>query len=249
MTRRRGRPRFEATNEQRRAVAIWSGWGSRRRISAVSCGTAGIGRSAKTRCENILNRRSRGGPQKVNALMGLFIVKTILGKAAASRHLANHRPQCQRRLTELFARAHMGWPTMAAPGRQAVAARHLSGQQRLTRACNGKRLSTAIPRAVLALDHDFAALMHTDSYHIFLTPYGDSNGLFVAHIRPHGFTVREQQGGEHSLEFAYRVVARRRDVTVTRLEPFQMPVPPVAPTRPPQPQDHQPRTPRMPREV
>src|SRR5215469_3566868 len=64
VTRRRGRPRFEATNEQRRTVEIWSGWGSRRRISAVSCGTAGIGRSAKTRCENILNRRSRGGPQK-----------------------------------------------------------------------------------------------------------------------------------------------------------------------------------------
>jgi hypothetical protein len=84
--------------------------------------------------------------------MGLFIVKTILGKAAASRHHANHRPQCQGRFTELFARAHMGWPTMAAPGRQAVAVRHLSGQQRLTRACNGKRLSTAIPRAVLALD-------------------------------------------------------------------------------------------------
>jgi len=41
VTRRRGQPRFEATNEQRRAVEIWSGWGSRRRISAVSCGTAG----------------------------------------------------------------------------------------------------------------------------------------------------------------------------------------------------------------
>ena len=93
--------------------------------------------------------------------------------------------------------------------------------------------------ADVRLDHDFAALVHTDSYHVFVTPYGDSNGLFVAHMRPHSFVVREQQGGKHSLEFAYRVVARRRDVTVTRLEPFQMPVPPVAPTRPPQ-------TPRQP---
>ena len=39
------------------------------------------------------------GAAKVNALMGLFIVKTILGKAAASRHHANHRPQGQRACT------------------------------------------------------------------------------------------------------------------------------------------------------
>jgi hypothetical protein len=95
--------------------------------------------------------------------------------------------------------------------------------------------------ADVRLDHDFAALVHTDSYHAFVTPYGDSNGLFVDHIRPHGFVVREQQGGKHSLAFAYRVVAKRRDITVNRLQPVQVPVPPVAPARPPQPRHHQSR--------
>jgi hypothetical protein len=87
-------------------------------------------------------------------------------------------------------------------------------------------------QADVRLDPDFAALVRTDHYHVFLTPYGDSNGLFVAHMRPDGFVVREQQGGKHSLTFAYRVVAKRRDVTVMRLQPFQVPVQPVRPTDP-----------------
>ena len=132
VTRRRGRPRFEATNEQRRAVEILVGLG----IPQAHIRRLVRDRWDRPISENTLRKYFKPeiarGAAKVNALMGLFIVKTILGKAAASRHLANHRPQCQRRLTELFARAHMGWPTMAAPGRQAVAARHLSGHQRLT---------------------------------------------------------------------------------------------------------------------
>jgi len=30
------------------------------------------------------------------------------------------------------------------------------------------------------LDPDFAAVVHSDAYHVFLTPAGDSNGLYVS---------------------------------------------------------------------
>ena len=75
----------------------------------------------------------------------------------------------------------------------------------------------------IVLDPDFVALVKHDEYHVFLTPYGDSNGLYVARVDPDRFLVREQQDGKNSLRFSYRVVARRRDVEVTRLEPAEIP--------------------------
>jgi hypothetical protein len=44
-------------------------------------------------------------------------------------------------------------------------------------------------------------------YMVFLTPYGDNNGLYIAARTPNGFTVRESRGGRSSLAFDYRVVA------------------------------------------
>lgn len=44
-------------------------------------------------------------------------------------------------------------------------------------------------------------------YHVFLTPDGDTRGLFVAQRTPSGFTVREVQGGRGTLDFEYRIVS------------------------------------------
>jgi hypothetical protein len=77
--------------------------------------------------------------------------------------------------------------------------------------------------AQVQLDPDFAALVNTDDYHVFLTPYGDSNGLYVAKRTASGFEVREQQGGTRSLMFSYRIVARRKDVPRVRLEKIALP--------------------------
>jgi hypothetical protein len=98
-------------------------------------------------------------------------------------------------------------------------------------------------QADVHLAPDFAALVRTDNYQVFLTAYGDCNGLYIARMQPHEFVVREQQGGKHSLEFAYRVVAKRRDVDVVRLQPVQIPVQPVAPERPSQPRHSHPPAP------
>jgi hypothetical protein len=57
-------------------------------------------------------------------------------------------------------------------------------------------------RARVELDSDFAALVQTTDYHVFLTPEGDSNGLCVRGRNSDSFEVCEQQGGRaisHSL--------------------------------------------------
>ena len=47
-------------------------------------------------------------------------------------------------------------------------------------------------------------------YHVFLSAYGDSNGLYVSDTRPDGFDVRERNGGKSTVAFSYRVVAGRK---------------------------------------
>jgi hypothetical protein len=80
-------------------------------------------------------------------------------------------------------------------------------------------------RAQVELDPDYAAVVQTEDYHVFLTPEGDSRGLYVTNKRSSGFEVREQQGGTGTLTFSYRVIARRADIEVERLEMVALPPP------------------------
>jgi hypothetical protein len=80
-------------------------------------------------------------------------------------------------------------------------------------------------RAQVELDPDFAAVVQTEDYHVFLTPEGDSRGLYVSNRRTSGFEVREQQRGTSTLTFSYRMVARRADIEVERLEKVELPPP------------------------
>ncbi|MGI8688124.1 MAG: hypothetical protein ACR2M3_06050 [Thermomicrobiales bacterium] len=63
-------------------------------------------------------------------------------------------------------------------------------------------------KAEVRLDADFAAVVHTDDYHVFVTPQTDTKGLYIAARGATGFTVREQQGGTSSGAFSWRVVAK-----------------------------------------
>lgn len=67
------------------------------------------------------------------------------------------------------------------------------------------------------LDPDFAVLVEVAGYHVFVTPYGECKGLFVAERRATAFRVVEQQGGVGNVSFGYRVVAKRKDVVGRRL--------------------------------
>jgi hypothetical protein len=73
------------------------------------------------------------------------------------------------------------------------------------------------------LDPDFAALVDLNNYQIFLTAYGDSKGIFVAARNATAFQVSEQQGGTSNVSYAYRVVAKRKDVAADRLARVTLP--------------------------
>jgi hypothetical protein len=74
------------------------------------------------------------------------------------------------------------------------------------------------------IDPDFAAVSGLgDDYHVFLTPEGPSNSLYVADRTPTGFEVREQGEGISDISFSYRVVTKRSAVRSGRLEPIELP--------------------------
>lgn len=56
-------------------------------------------------------------------------------------------------------------------------------------------------------------------YHVFVTPLGDCNGLYVTNKTPTTFEVRELGGGTSTVEFEYRVIARRQGWEDARMEP------------------------------
>ena len=78
-------------------------------------------------------------------------------------------------------------------------------------------------KAAVKLSKDFAGVVKADAYHVFLSPYGDSDGLYVSRRNRNGFEVREQHNCASSLTFSYRVVARRKDVLSERMPKFDAP--------------------------
>jgi hypothetical protein len=56
-------------------------------------------------------------------------------------------------------------------------------------------------------------------YHVFVTPLGDCNGLYVTHKTSTSFEVRELGGGSANIGFDYRIVAKRLGFEDLRLEP------------------------------
>lgn len=73
-------------------------------------------------------------------------------------------------------------------------------------------------RAEVLLATDFAAIVDTTSYHVFVTPHdAGSPGLAVVGRLADRFEVRELAHGEGAGTFSYRIVARRKDVTPLRL--------------------------------
>jgi len=72
--------------------------------------------------------------------------------------------------------------------------------------------------ATVNIDPAFAATVAGDaSYHVFITPNGDSKGLYVTSKTANGFEVRESGGGTSSLGFDYRIVAKRAGYEGQRL--------------------------------
>jgi hypothetical protein len=73
--------------------------------------------------------------------------------------------------------------------------------------------------ANVAIDPAFASVMDHRWYYVFLTPLGDTRGLYVSEKTPSAFQVRESEGGRSRLEFDYRIVAHPLDAKNDRLPP------------------------------
>ena len=59
------------------------------------------------------------------------------------------------------------------------------------------------------IDNAFANVVdHSANYLVFITPEGDSRGLYVTQKSARGFSVRENLGGHSTLAFSYRIVAK-----------------------------------------
>jgi hypothetical protein len=65
-------------------------------------------------------------------------------------------------------------------------------------------------------------------YQVFLTPDGDTRGLYVAAKYVRGFVVRELERGRSSLDFDYRIVARPHGVSDDRLPQVDIKMPTLA---------------------
>jgi hypothetical protein len=65
--------------------------------------------------------------------------------------------------------------------------------------------------ATVKLDVAFLDAANTGvAYHVFLTPKGDANTLYVTNETASGFEVRESGKGKSNIAFDYRIVAKRR---------------------------------------
>ncbi len=73
--------------------------------------------------------------------------------------------------------------------------------------------------AIVHLDPKFAQTVNTKTeYHVFITPNGESEGLYVVNKTAGGFEVREQHAGHSHIGFDYRIVGRRLGYENVRME-------------------------------
>jgi len=78
------------------------------------------------------------------------------------------------------------------------------------------RLSNGM--ATVSLDLAFAETVNAAiEYHVFLTPQGECEGLYVAKKTPDGFEVRELHNGHSDVSFDYRIIAHRKGYEAVRL--------------------------------
>jgi hypothetical protein len=72
--------------------------------------------------------------------------------------------------------------------------------------------------AMVALDPAYSQTVNVNvSYHVFVTPKGDCEGLYVAKETPAGFEVHELRGGKSNVDFDYRIVALRKGYEAVRM--------------------------------
>lgn len=76
----------------------------------------------------------------------------------------------------------------------------------------------------VGLRHSYATAIDSRySYMVFITPEGDTRGLYVTQKTPAGFVVRESQGGRSEAAFSYRIVAKPFSSAPAAMRPERAP--------------------------
>jgi hypothetical protein len=101
-------------------------------------------------------------------------------------------------------------------------------------------------KATVPLRADFAAVIDGKAVHVFLSPEGDCNGLYISGQSGKAFSVRERRRGTSSLTFSYRVVGRRKDIRGERMKRISVPRERPAPSPAPDALTIEPRQARAP---
>jgi hypothetical protein len=92
------------------------------------------------------------------------------------------------------------------------------------------RANLADSQAVVVIASDFAGVADLAAeYNVFLTPLGDSLGLYVSNMTATSFEVHEQNGGRSNIPFSYRIVARQAGSENVRLPVITLPASTQAP--------------------
>ena len=78
--------------------------------------------------------------------------------------------------------------------------------------------------AAVRLDSAFAdSISDRSTYLVFITPQGDSKGLYVTRKTLTGFEVHESMGGRSTLAFDYRIVAKPNGIDLAHMPLFASP--------------------------
>jgi hypothetical protein len=111
-------------------------------------------------------------------------------------------------------------------------------------------------KASVKLDALFAQHVHTDSYHVFLTPHDAEHHLAVPGRAGQGFSVQAspstdaatkgKKASDLSGTFSWRVMAKRNDIKGERLPIWEMPTPAFTTPEPPAPAPTVPDVPPQP---
>ena len=72
-------------------------------------------------------------------------------------------------------------------------------------------------QARIPIDAALARAIDQGPYVVFVTPEGESHGLYVTDKTSSGFTVAENQAGHSNIAFGYRIVAKPYGVKAARL--------------------------------
>ena len=106
--------------------------------------------------------------------------------------------------------------TVVTPGNKNGVVAFADGSQRLVCAIESPEAwfedfgeaSLVKGKAHVALDPHFAQTIDARRYHVFLTAYGETAGLYVARRTRGGFDIAERKPGKSRVRFSWRVVAR-----------------------------------------